>query len=229
MKLNLLTVSNPKTLKGETQGYLTAILHLSPADRSGRNVCPKASESCREVCLNTAGRGGALTNGTNRIQECRIRRTQLLFNDPGTFWTQLTVDIFKVRQEARKRGMKVAIRLNGTSDLPWERMKSPIGKTIFETFPDIQFYDYTKVPNRTVPSNYHLTFSLSESNTGEALEEMDKGRNVAVVFFSVPKIYAGRKVVDGDVNDLRFLDPTGVVVGLKAKGKARKDTSGFVR
>ena len=240
MKLQLLTLSNPKTQKGTKYGYLTAILHLAPANLSGHNVCPKASPQCSALCLNTAGRGGIFKPGekTNVIQECRIRRTRLFVEHRDEFCRQLLRDIVAVIVKAYDLGLKPAIRLNGTSDIEWENVKSIYfsrpGKAteplnIFDRCPDVQFYDYTKIPNRKVPTNYHLTFSLSENNTAEALSEMDRGLNVAVVFHKVPEEYAGRKVIDGDDSDLRFLDPKGVIVGLKAKGRARKAKGTFVK
>ena len=125
------------------------------------------------------------------------------------------------------------VRLNGTSDLPWERIAvNDNGQTILALFPDVQFYDYTKVPNRrNLPANYHLTFSLAESNLSDATSELANGRSVAVVFRhkALPESYLGHKVVNGDETDLRFLDASAVIVGLYAKGRAKRDTSGFVK
>jgi hypothetical protein len=120
-------------------------------------------------------------------------------------------------------------RLNGTSDIRWETI--PVGgyATIMEMFPTVQFYDYSKLPNRkNIPANYHLTFSRSESNDTHVVTAMENGMNVAVVFDKMPETYAGRTVIDGTETDLRFLDGKSVIVGLEAKGQAKKDTSGFV-
>ena len=230
MTLSLLTLSNPKVQKGTKLGYLTAILHLAPHKLSGVNVCPKASPECIALCLNTAGRGGIIRKGdtTNRIQECRIRRTRLFVENREEFFHQLSADIVKVEKIAMKLNLTPAIRLNGTSDIRWENLNVFGGQNIFDLFPTVQFYDYTKISGRLSLPNYHITFSRSEMNEVETAEEMDSGRNIAVVFDEVPSFYKGRPVVDGDVSDLRFLDPTGVVVGLKAKGKARKGTYNFV-
>ena len=228
--MNLLTFSNPKVQKGTAFGFLTAILHLAPHKLSGVNVCPKASPECIALCLNTAGRGGIIRKGdtTNKIQLCRIRRTRLFVENREEFFHQLISDISKVEKIARKLGLTPAIRLNGTSDIRWENLNVFGGQNIFDLFPTVQFYDYTKISGRLSLPNYHITFSRSEMNEVETAEEMDSGRNIAVVFDEVPSFYKGRPVVDGDVSDLRFLDPAGVVVGLKAKGKARKGSYSFV-
>lgn len=143
---------------------------------------------------------------------------------------QLMGDISKLESAARKRGLKPAIRLNGTSDIPFENL-SIFGKTLFEHFPKIRFYDYSKSPKRVLGNkikNYHLTFSLSESNIEVAKVVAAAGKNVAAVFRKKPKTFWGKKVLDGDSHDLRFLDKKGVIVGLSAKGRAKKDKTGFV-
>ena len=216
--------SNAKTDKA-SKLVETAILHLSPSTVSGYNVCPLASEGCKKACLNTAGRGTF-----DNVQTARLNRTLLYFQDREAFWVAVIADIETLRRRARKSGKAVAVRLNGTSDIMWERQQIPEGGTIFERFPDVTFYDYTKIPGRKTPSNYHLTFSLSEDNKQSALAELSTGRNVAVVFRdSLPSYYLGKPVVSGEKTDLRYQDPKGVVVGLIAKGKAKKDVSGFVQ
>ena len=233
-KLKLLTVGNPKTLKGEKQGYLTFILHLSPADVAGvGNMCPKATPGCKLVCLNVAGRGGMFTpeQGTNMIQEARKRKTRWFVANRSEFLAQLVKDIEKAIKYAEKRDLIPVFRLNGTSDLSWEKYSIGAAKNIFELFPDYQFYDYTKVPGRKVKhiKNYRLTFSQAETNMDDVQIAIKQGMNVATVFRkTLPDTYLNRPVFDGDDSDLRFLDPENVIVGLKAKGKARKDTSGFV-
>lgn len=218
--MNLLTINNYKTLKGERMGILTGILHLAPYTLSGVNVCPMASEGCSSACLNTAGRGAFST-----VQQARIRRTEMFFKERDKFMDLLRKDIEALRKKAMLLGMKPAVRLNGTSDIDWRRFG------IFEAYPDVQFYDYTKVYRRMVearPSNYHLTFSRSECNDSEALNVLSQNGNVAVVFKEIPDFWHGYKVVFGDESDVRFGDEQGVVVGLLAKGKARKDKTGFV-
>lgn len=229
--MKLLSVGNPKLMKGEKKGYLSFVLHLSPADVSGYETCPKRTAGCTAACLNTAGRGGMFKpGGTNTIQEARKRKTRMFFENRVQFLAQLSVDIEKGIKQAEKKGMIPAFRLNGTSDIAWEKYEVIGGKNIFQLFPEVQFYDYTKMRNRKVAGlkNYHLTFSKADGNDMDVRLAASAGMNVAVVFDKLPETYIGRTVVDGDETDLRFLDPKGVVIGLKAKGRARKDTSGFV-
>lgn len=233
---------NPKLKKGRARGYASAVLHLAPASLSGYNVCPSATLGCRAACLNTAGHGGIVKRGetTNEIQLARIARTRLFFQDRFAFNALLVKSIEAHIRRALRRGLTPVVRLNGTSDLPWERLLLNDGRTVLETFPGIQFYDYTKVAKRAIanargehPANYALTFSRAESNQADVDAVMAAGANVAVVFNLpavnvVPIGYNGARVIDGDADDLRFLDPRGVVVGLKAKGRGRRDDSGFV-
>lgn len=231
---------NPKTVKGQKWGYRTAILYLAPHKLSGYNTCPQATAGCSAACLNTAGFGGIYKS----VQESRIRKTKMFYEDRANFMLQLEKEIAnfvaKTKKEARRKHKKIipCIRLNGTSDIQWETV-SFVGadkkryKNMMERFPYIQFYDYTKIWKRTkktLPENYHLTFSLAEDNDLNAKKALKSGTNVAVVFRkSLPVVYWGTTVINADETDLRFLDGTGVICGLKAKGKARKDTSGFVR
>jgi hypothetical protein len=227
MKLTLLSVGNDaKTVKGEAYGYLTAILYLAPALQAGRGeVCANRSKGCTLGCLYTAGRGKM-----RNVQEARIRKTRLFFDDYATFKATLYKDIQAFVDYCKKQGKGACVRLNGTSDIAWERLG------VFSSFPSVQFYDYTKSPIRALqfakgaaPSNYHLTFSRSESNEAQALDVLASGGNVAVVFANgLPSSWFGFPVVDGDKNDLRFLDSRNVVVGLKAKGEGKKDKTGFV-
>ena len=230
--MSLLTVGNPKLLKGQKKGYLSFVLHLAPADLSGKEVCPKRTAGCTAACLNTAGRGGIMKKGetTNIIQQARLRRTKEFFADRQAFLNQLTVDIIKAKTSAEKKGLIPVFRLNGTSDIAWEKYEVANGKNIFQMFPDVQFYDYTKVNNRKVShiNNYHLTFSKADGNDMDVRIALQAGMNVAAVFRDVPETYLGRTVINGDETDLRFLDEKGVIVGLKAKGKAKKDITGFV-
>lgn len=225
--------SNAKTVKGQKRGYMTAVLYLAPADLSGHEVCPMATDGCRAACLNTAGRAGIIKRGetTNAIQLARIAKTRWYFEDRAGFMAKLAHEIGRFVLKARRAGLVPCVRLNGTSDIPWERVPSNGFANIMSQFPNVQFYDYTKRHNRrNLPPNYHLTFSLAEGNDDSAALALEQGINVAAVFRKdLPPVYLGHRVVDGDASDLRFLDPRGVVVGLKAKGKARHDTSGFVR
>lgn len=233
---------NPKTVKGNKLGYLTAILHLAPYTVSGANVCAHATAGCAAACLNTAGRGGIGldSNGLNAIQIARIQRTRLLRRDRAEFMRRLRDEIHAHIRYATARGFVPVFRLNGTSDLPWERMEFNGHANVFAAYPDVQFYDYTKFPvhlrDTSIP-NYHLTFSLAESNRERAVAAIRAGINVAAVM-RVPRrgilpatvSFGGsfRRVIDGDDTDLRFLDAPGSIVGLRAKGRAIHDVSGFV-
>ena len=230
--MKLLSTGNPKILKGEAKGFMTYILHLAPADVSGYNTCPKATAGCKAACLNTAGRGGMFKRGetTNVIQEARKRKTRMFFEDRENFLATLKADIRKAIKQAEKKGLIPVFRLNGTSDIAWEKYG------VIQEFPNIQFYDYTKMLNRKVKAlaNYHLTFSAADGNDADVDKAIEQGYNIATVFgikktLPMPETYKGLPVFNGDESDLRFLDPKGVVVGLYAKGKAKKDTSGFVK
>ncbi len=229
----LLSTANPKIQKGTKMGYLSFILHLAPADVSGYNTCPKATAGCKAACLNTAGRGGMFKRGetTNMIQQARIRKTKYFFEDRDGFMKDLYHDIVKAKKFAERKGLIPVFRLNGTSDLSWEKYEvGTTGMNLFQLFPTTQFYDYTKVPKRKVDSigNYHLTFSQADGNGKDADWAISKNMNVTVVFDNIPAEYKGKPVFNADETDLRFLDPKGVVLGLKAKGRAKKDRTGFV-
>jgi len=236
--MKLLSIGNPKILKGMKQGYMTYILHLAPADVSGYNTCPKATVGCKTACLNTAGRGGMFKKGetTNVIQKARIRKTKLFFENRAEFMALLVKDIQLAIKQSAKKNLIPVFRLNGTSDLAWEKYDVIDNKNIFEVFPNVQFYDYTKILGRKVRNipNYNLTFSAADGNDADVLSAIKQNYNVATVFGikksqPMPETYEGMPVFNGDDSDLRFLDPKGVVVGLYAKGKAKKDTSGFVK
>ena len=225
----LLSTANPKIQKGTAKGYLSFILHLAPATLSGKEVCPKRTKGCTDACLNTAGRGGMFKRGetTNVIQKARIRKTEYFFNDRAAFMEDLVTDIMKAVNYARRKGLKPVFRLNGTSDLSWEKYPTRYGaKNIFDQFPTIQFYDYTKVLGRKIADlpNYHLTFSAADGNDADVAQALEQGMNVTVVYDRIPE-----GVYSADEDDLRFLDPQVGIIGLKAKGRAKKDTSGFVR
>jgi hypothetical protein len=245
--MKLLSTGNPKVLKGMKQGYNTYILHLAPANLSGFETCPKRTTGCTSACLNTAGRGGMFKKGetTNTIQKARIRKTQLFFEERKGFMELLVKDIELAIKQSAKLGLTPVFRLNGTSDLAWEKYEATITtkdgnkfvfQNIFEAFPTVQFYDYTKILGRKVKHipNYHLTFSAADGNDADVFGAIAQGYNVATVFGlkktePMPDNYQNRPVFNGDESDLRFLDPKGVIVGLYAKGKAKKDTSGFVK
>ena len=223
----LLSTANPKIQKGTKLGYLSFILHLAPSTLSGKNTCPKATPGCIAACLNTAGRGGMFKRGetTNVIQKARIRKTEYFYNDRAGFMKDLYEDICKGIRLANKLGLEPVFRLNGTSDLSWEKYEMTEGKNVFDVFAGIQFYDYTKVLGRKVKhiENYHLTFSKADGNDSDVAEALLQGMSVVAVYDRIP---AG--VPSADETDLRFLDPKGIMLGLKAKGRAKKDYSGFV-
>jgi len=228
--MSLLNSGNSKTRKGQKKGFTTYGIHLAPASLSGFNVCDSSSAGCRWACLNTAGRG-AMTS----VQRARIKKTLFFFKDKQKFLAELWAEITKSIKSSAKKGMTPCFRLNLTSDLPWEKIKFN-GQSVMEAFPDVQFYDYCKSPERMtkfvngeMPANYHLTFSRSETNGALALAFLRSGGNVAMVFRkSLPASYFGHEVIDGDETDLRFLDGKGKIVGLKEKGLAKKDETGFV-
>lgn len=238
-KVNLLTqdVANSKTAKsaGHSKAIRSYILHLSPATVAfeflGKKgtLCPFASSGCAAACLNTAGRGRF-----DSIQNARLRKTLyfILFRD--AFLSHLDREISKLKRKADRDGVTLAIRLNGTTDIPWHAYRDGDGLNIFQRFNTMQFYDYTKVPKYLKASqnesNWHVTFSASESNDSQVLKALQDGFNVAVVFDEIPKTWHGFETIDGDSHDLRFLDRRGgYIVALKAKGKAKKDASGFVK
>ncbi len=240
--MNLLSTGNPKVLKGLKQGFNTYIMHLAPADLSGYETCPKRTAGCTSACLNTAGRGGMFKKGetTNTIQKARIRKTKMFFENRAQFMIDLVKDIELGIKQSAKKDLIPVFRLNGTSDLAFEKYEvvrnGKLFRNIFAAFPEVQFYDYTKMLNRKVTDipNYQLTFSAADGNDNDVTKAIAQGYNVAVVFGlkkteAMPESYLGRPVFNGDESDLRFMDPKGVVVGLYAKGKAKKDTSGFVK
>ena len=237
--MKLLGTSSAKTVKGETLSYLTGILYLSPASLSGAgNVCPWAG-TCKEACLNSAGRGAF-----NSVQAARIKKTRFFFSNRDAFMETLYKDCKALIAKAKRLSMLPCIRLNGTSDLAFHRLIVPSkGLTLMELFQTVPFYDYTKSVKKALdnakgihPKNYHVTFSRdSASNESECEQVLRAGANVSVVFRdALPAVWKHRPVLDGDATDLRFLDRrakagrSGYVVGLKAKGKAKKDASGFV-
>jgi hypothetical protein len=234
--------NNAKTVKGDGV-YETAIMYLAPANVSGAgNVCPMAlTAHCREACLYSAGRGAF-----NSVQSARIAKTQRFFADREAFMHDLSTDLSGFVAYCQRKGISPAVRLNGTSDIQFELIPAKRAgfqfPNVFEAFPEIQFYDYSKVYKRAyrqLPRNYSLVLSYSEANPDYASEIMQAhdttGCNIAVVFRDketraryMETGFRGVPVIDGDRDDLRFMDPRGVVVGLYAKGKAKADQSGFV-
>jgi hypothetical protein len=235
----LLSTNNAKTIKGEKLGYMTYILYMSPfnLNSKGINVCSHASKGCADSCLVGSGFGGMYTS----VMQGRVNKTEYFLTSRIEFMFQLKTEIEKAIAKNKDKAI-VTFRLNGTSDLPFEKYKvfENGTKNIFEMFPDVQFYDYTKNYlrfDKVLPSNYHLTFSRSETNEEKSLEILKRGFNVAMVFDKLPKTYMGYEVINADNDDLRFLDKQGVICGLKykkmtGKGGAEKNKvafeSGFV-
>ena len=238
--------SDAKTVKGEKNGILTAICYMLPADSSGitlsktgtlLNLCPYASPACSEVCLVSAGRGSTAFDGALNfaVRKARLIRTAYWHYHPEKFNAQLQKESDAAKRKAKRQDMRLAVRLNGTTDIMWERVS-----TVIQDNPETTFYDYSKIPQRfrkNLPENYSLTFSRSETNEAELQQNLDNGRNVAVVFSTrkgqpLPDTYEvnGKNyaIIDGDESDDRTRDPKGVIVGLRAKGDAKHDTSGFV-
>ena len=240
--MKLLSTGNPKILKGLKQGFNTYIMHLAPANLSGYETCPKRTAGCTSACLNTAGRGGMFKKGenTNMIQKARIRKTKMFFEDRITFMNLLVKDIELAIKQSAKKDLVPVFRMNGTSDLSFEKYEvlrnGQSYTNIFYAFPEVTFYDYTKILGRKIKMvpNYSLTFSAADGNDADVYAAIQQGYNVATVFgikktLPMPETYNGLPVFNGDESDLRFLDPKGVIVGLYAKGKAKKDTTGFVK
>jgi hypothetical protein len=233
-KIDLLSAgnTNAKTAKDAGLDNLSNwILYLSPSDLSGVNLCPSASQGCRAACLNGAGRG--LFDG---VQLPRLRKTLYFIKFRNEFLNHIDREIGEITK--KDKGMRIIVRLNGTSDLAWEMFKIRDGKNLFDLYPKVTFYDYTKVFTRLERiakiKNYHVTFSCNEENWDNCIKALNLGINIAVVFLNadLPETFEGFKVISGDTHDFRFLDPrgaVGVIVGLKAKGPARRDTSGFVK
>lgn len=226
-------LSTNAKLEKSVQGYLILGLQLAPHKQAGvGNVCPNASAGCIQACLFTSGMG-VFPN----VMEGRKKKTRLFFEDKKEFMRLLFKEIRAAIKKADKLGLKLAVRLNTISDIAWEKVKHE-GQSTFEAFPNVQFYDYTKSPQRMsafvagdMPNNYHLTFSRSEESANQKMVPafLKALGNVAIVFRGkLPKTWNGFKVVDGDKSDARFLDPDGVVVGLVEKGLAKKDETGFV-
>ena len=265
-KGKLLSVgADAKTKKGTKHNYLTGILYLAPANEAGRgNLCPHASMGCRSACLFSAGRGKF-----SNVRTARVNKTLRWFDDRRAFLADLVRDIGKLESYCKRHGFRPAVRLNGTSDIPWENVILPDeGCSLMALFPGVKFYDYTKnkyralkaarqnhpsvnpTSKRVWPENYSLTFSRSESNKRECAQVLRAGGNVAAVYSKdlfdrfqwdrrglsyhgktgKGKPHFGQTYLtfNGDDTDLRFLDPSGVVVALRAKGDAKGDTSGFV-
>lgn len=229
--------SNAKLRKSAGSEYLLYGLSFAPAKISGHNVCPSSTPGCRHSCIFTSGNGGYPSVG-----KCRIARALSWFQKRKQFKEKLLWELCCATKLAKRQGKRLGIRLNVFSDIMWEKTFPEV----FSEFPWIQYYDYTKHYERMLqfirgelPPNLYLTFSRSEKNEDQCIEVLDAGRNVSVPFtinkvmhpeinVPLPKRFMGRRVINGEENDLRFLDPQGVVVGIKTKGMGFWDKSGFI-
>lgn len=233
MKLNLISNgnTNAKTIKNDEETY---ILYLSPynLNDTGKNVCPFATNGCAKACLNSAGRGKF-----SNVQKARRRKTNLFFQDPQKFTQDLAIDLAKINNKALKENKTIFVRLNGTSDINFEKLLNRYLNINFAQFVGLKFYDYTKDKNKALEystnqkrEKYRITYSRSENDTERDIQNLlTNGVNVAIVFAKdLPGEYLGFPVINGDLTDLRFNDQLGVIIGLKAKGEGKKDTSGFV-
>jgi hypothetical protein len=242
---NLLSTENSKTIKGEKFSYTTYIMYMSPFTQNskGINLCSHASKGCAAACLFSSGAARF-----DKVQAGKVNKTEYFLADRVKFLNQLVDELTKIEAKhdailgdltLKRNGdvlryKKFAVRLNGTADIRFEKFKIKDGKNIFELFPEIQFYDYTKNYlryNAGLPKNLHLTFSRSETNDEKSMAMLKNGHNVAMVFgvrneSDLPKTYMGYEVVNGDESDLRFLDKDNVIVGLKYKLMTGKGTKG---
>lgn len=246
MNNQLFSIStNAKTVKGEKLGYLTGVLYLAPAKLSGYQVCAMAATAnCEEACLNKAGLGGVYTS----IQRARIAKTKRFFEQREAFMADIVYSVKRLIKLSRKqrrdskgryaKPYQVLVRLNGTSDIRWELIPVTIDGITYANlmlaFPDIQWYDYTKIANRkNIPSNYDLTFSYSgvKAYLPQVAKAQKALMRIAVVFrhaADIPKRFIGLECIGGDNSDVRHIEPGNVVVALYAKGPAKHDQSGFV-
>jgi hypothetical protein len=227
----ILGESSTKTIKGQKIGYLTGIVYLVPDVK----LCPHAKlAGCFDGCLNSAGRGAF-----DSVQNARKAKTQFFYDNRQAFLLSLCADIWTLKNKAAKLGLTPLVRPNGTSDVPYENLPVIDGLNIFQLFSDVQFYDYTKHPSRNLTGktagNYDLTYSFSAITPKPiSIKGLSNPHNsrTAVVFqkqAAIPGTFRGWNVVDGDDTDVRHIEPKSVVVALYAKGRAKRDTSGFVQ
>ena len=252
------SVDSPKAIKAAEFNYLNAINYMSPARSGGvGNLCSHASAGCIALCLGLESGQAAMVEkatGTNVVRESRKRKAQYFMRDRAAYMSEMLFHIAANVRTAKKKGMKLCVRPNGSTDIAYEGVRvfvspefaaklskvsglevTPGLHNIFSAFPSVQFVDYTKNPkrfDRAIAANYSLTFSRSETNEADAIALLNRGVNVAVVFAVLPATWNGFTVIDGDLSDLRHLDPKGArgyVIGLTPKGhKARKSDNGFV-
>ena len=239
----IFSMDNPKAIKAMGYGYINAIHYMAPAALAGvGDLCPNRSAGCTALCLGWfSGQASMvksdLVRDRNSVRLSRIAKAKRFMRDRKAYMSDVIRSIELAQGKAKREGFKLCVRMNGSTDIGWEGIRNADGLSLMEQFPDMQFTDYTKSPKRALahamgkfPSNYSLCFSRSETNEAQCLEVLNAGGTVAVVFgCDKPSTYLGFPVVDGDLHDLRFLDPRGHVVALSPKGpKAKRDKSGFV-
>jgi hypothetical protein len=255
MQNAIFSMDSAKAIKAKEYGFLNGIHYLAPSKLSGFDLCSHASLGCIKLCLGwESGQASMVKLDTdlNSVRKSRIQKAQRFMKSRAAYLLDVIRSIDNTIAKAGKVDLRLCLRMNGASDIAFEGIRFTIernakgkavkvtlggtdAKNIFDHYPEIPFVDYTKNPkrfDRQLPSNYHLTFSRSETNESTALELLARGINVAVVFETVPTQWNGFAVIDGDKHDLRQLDPRGAigtVIGLLPKGrKAKRDTSGFV-
>jgi hypothetical protein len=213
--------TNAKTAKNSLK---TFIMYLTPGTTNGVNLCPKASKGCLTACLYTAGFAGVYKS----VNAARLAKTEQYLKDKPAFIRALSFEIMKQYNKAKKAGEQIAIRLNGTSDVDFVYLlQKYAGLDISTLAPVVYFYDYTKILQKAIRyqahPNYTVTFSRSESNQAETEQAIKLGINVAAVFSGeLPATYLGAPVIDGDKSDIVMIYNKGAVLGLKAKGRAKK-------
>ena len=242
MQNRIFSFDSPKAIKADKYGWINGIHYMAPHDVAGAgNLCPRATDGCRALCLGLwSGQAGMVSGNSekpqgNSVRKSRVQKARRFMRDRANYLKDVVRSIELAELAAKRKGKKLCVRLNGSTDIAWESVKYD-GQSIIDRFSHVQFVDYTKIASRfrrPLPANLHLTLSRSESNEAECIEALTNGVNVAVVFATAkPKQWHGFDVIDGDLHDLRHLDPRGfrgVVVGLSPKGrKAKKDQSGFV-
>jgi hypothetical protein len=225
-------MTNAKTKKN-SEKYLSAIFYGAPADTSGRNVCPNSTPECRRFCLFKAGMASVYPS----VNAARTRKTKLFFENRAQFLELLFKDLSALEKRAKKLNKTPVVRLNGTTDLPWENIKTIFGNNVFQAFPNIRFYDYTASIQRIerfkrcpIP-NYHLTFSRKENNHADCIKALKLGFNVSVVMHpdnGPIETLDGFPVINGDDSDLRFLDVGPAWISLTPKGWLKKSDSEFM-
>lgn len=229
--LGAINVSSKLMKNKKVSHNYTYAFYLAPAKQSGYNICPNSTPECRLGCLSTSGRAGMEILGGRKTmtKDCRIKKSKLFNENQEYFMEWLVAEINFYKRKAIKDSYDFSVRLNTTSDIDWTNVLLN-GKNIFEIFPDIMFYDYTKIKNKmfNIIPNYQLTYSYTGRNEKQAMDILYKGMNIAVVFDvkkgkKLPETFKGFKVVDGDLTDARFLDEKNVVVGLRWKRIANKD------